>query len=181
MKIRKTTMSDLPVVMEIYAQGREYMRKTGNPDQWKNNHPPEELIVQDIQAKSSYCCVVDTGSGEAEEILAVFYFAVEEDPTYAKIQGQWLNDSTYGVVHRIARGYNANAGAGCGANAGAGSGVKSVAAFCIDWCFDQHPNVRIDTHKDNGPMLRLLERLGFSYCGIIWLASGDERMAFQKV
>ncbi|MCL2421662.1 MAG: GNAT family N-acetyltransferase [Defluviitaleaceae bacterium] len=160
MTIRKTTMTDLPTVMQIYDEGRATMRQTGNPDQWQNNHPPQELIEKDIQAGSSYVCLDDAG-----KIAAVFYFAIEKDPTYGKIDGAWINDEPYGVVHRIARGFNA----------------KGAGAFCMEWAFAQYPNVRIDTHKDNGPMITLLERLGYTRCGIIWIASGDERVAFQKV
>ena len=34
MQIRKAEMADLPRMMEIYAQAREYMRRSGNPNQW---------------------------------------------------------------------------------------------------------------------------------------------------
>ena len=98
-------------------------------------------------------------------IVAVFYFNVEEEQDYSKIDGSWLNDKPYGVIHRIARGAQG----------------KGTGAFCIEWCFSQYPNIRIDTHKDNKVMLDLLKKLGFEYCGIIWLTTtGDERMAFQK-
>jgi len=63
------------------------------------------------------------------------------------------------------------------------SEVKSgagVGAFCLNWCFEQRGNIRVDTHHDNAPMQRLLDKLGFTYCGIIWLANGEERLAFQK-
>ena len=38
---------------------------------------------------------------------------------------------------------------------------------------------RVDTNYDNVRMLRLLDRLGFEYCGKINYESG-ERMAFEK-
>ena len=41
-------------------------------------------------------------------------------------------------------------------------------------------NIRIDTHRDNRIMQHVLEKFGFTYCGIIYLLSGDERLAFQK-
>ena len=159
MTIRKTTNADLPAVMEIYAHARAYMKENGNPNQWHDNHPPQSLIEADIQKGHSYVvCTHDN------EIAAVFYFNIEADPTYDKIDGTWLNSAPYGVVHRIARGPN---GKGAGAHA-------------LNWCTAQHPNVRIDTHRDNTAMLVLLEKLGFSYCGVIWLENGDERLAYQK-
>jgi len=157
MEIRRATHQDLESIMVIYTYARDYMKESGNPDQWGDNHPPHGIIRADIQ---SGCCYVRVDS---DEIDAVFYFNVEEDPTYKKIDGQWLNDEPYGVVHRIARGANA----------------KGAGTYALTWCMQQHPNIRIDTHKDNVPMLKLLENLGFVYCGIIWLSNGDERLAFQ--
>ncbi|MCL2408069.1 MAG: GNAT family N-acetyltransferase [Oscillospiraceae bacterium] len=158
MTIRKTTLADLDTVCRIYDEGRAIMRRSGNQDQWGNNHPPRTLIEQDIQAGKSYVCVSE------DEILCVFYFNIERDPTYAKIDGAWLNDNPYGVVHRIARSFQA----------------KGAGAFCLEWCFKQCGNLRLDTHTNNAPMRQLLDKLGFTYCGIIWIENGDERLAFQK-
>lgn len=161
MYIRKTTMDDLDKVCRIYKGAQEFMRSGGNPEQWGNVHPPRELIVSDVHAGKSYVCV-DEQSGE---IVAVFYFAIEVDKTYAKIDGQWLDDEPYGVIHRIAR-----------SRTGKGAG-----SFCLEWCYEQHNNIRIDTHKSNEQMINLLKRLEYSYCGIIWIENGDERLAFQKI
>jgi len=160
MTIRKTTNSDLADVMTIYADARAFMRESGNPTQWKNAHPPQYQIEKDIDAGASHVCMQD------DEILAVFFFDTEPDPTYAKIDGAWLSDAPYGVVHRVARAMTAKA--------------KGAGAFCLNWCINQVPNIRIDTHKDNAPMIKLLEGLGFKKCGIIWLENGEERLAFQK-
>ena len=42
-------------------------------------------------------------------------------------------------------------------------------------------NLRVDTHRDNRVMQHLLLQHGFTYCGIIHLASGDERLAYQRL
>ena len=40
---------------------------------------------------------------ENNRVIAVFYYAFENDVTYTTIyDGNWLNDAPYGVVHRIA-------------------------------------------------------------------------------
>jgi len=158
MFIRKTTIDDLPSVMAIYSQAQQMMRESGNPNQWGINHPPRTLIETDIQNKTSHVCVSDN------KIVGVFYFNIELDPTYNKINGEWVNNEQYGVVHRIAR----------------GKAVSGIGRFCLDWCFSQHPNIKIDTHRDNAPMITLLNKLGFVHCGVIWLENGDERLAFQK-
>ena len=159
MEIRKTKIEELDQVMAIYAYARQFMAKTGNPNQWGTEKPYREWIVRDIEMGNSYVCV------ENDEIVATFFYNDEPDPTYAKIyDGAWLNDKAYGVVHRIAS---------------AGS-VKGAGAFCLNWAFAQCGNLKIDTHRDNVVMQSVLKKNGFAYCGIIYLEDGNERMAFQK-
>ena len=159
MHIRKTTAADLNAVMEIYAYAQEFMRESGNAGQWGNVHPPRNLIEEDVRAGVSYVCE------ENGKIRAVFMLSHDPDPTYTKIDGAWVNDAPYCVIHRIARARDA----------------KGAGAFCINWCYENFGNIRIDTHKDNAPMIKMLTRLGFVRCGIIWLANGNERVAFQKI
>ena len=40
--------------------------------------------------------------------------------------------------------------------------------------------MRIDTHKDNKTMQRLILKNGYEYCGIIFVEDGTERLAFEK-
>ena len=59
-------------------------------------------------------------------------------------------------------------------------GHKGIIDFCFNECFRLQGNLRIDTHRDNIPMQKCLIRNGFEYCGVIYLANGDERLAYQK-
>jgi hypothetical protein len=159
MNIRQAVIEELPTILKIYDNARAYMREQGNATQWDGGYPQEEILRRDISEKKLYVCV------ENEEILAVFYYAFEDDPTYFKIyDGAWLNPLPYGVLHRIA----------------VNSKGRGVAAFCYNYCLSQCKNLKIDTHRDNIPMQKSLAKNGFSYCGIIHLASGDERLAYQK-
>ena len=58
--------------------------------------------------------------------------------------------------------------------------VKGAASFCLNWAFEQCGNLKIDTHRDNRIMQHLLDKNGFTYCGIIYTDDGSERMAYQK-
>lgn len=166
MKIRKTTENDFDRVMEIYAYAREFMVKTGNPNQWgPTNWPPEPLIHDDISKGNSYVCINDDN-----RVIGVFFFiqGKEIDPTYKAISdGAWINDSAYGVVHRIA---------------GDGS-EKGIGAFCINWAYEQCGHLRMDTHEDNIVMRNLLvEKLGFVHCGTIYVEEDDyPRLAYEKI
>ncbi len=45
MGIIKTTEEDFECVMKIHSYAREFMAKTGNPNQWgSTNSPPEEQV-----------------------------------------------------------------------------------------------------------------------------------------
>ncbi len=161
MEIRKAAAGDLARIMEIYADARDFMVKTGNPRQWaRRNWPPEELIIRDIQRGKCQVCL------EKEKILAVFYydFGSDIDPTYRTMEGPgWVHTGPYGVVHRIA------------AEAGYGAG-----RFCLQWAMEQAGHLRIDTHPDNTVMQRLLESLGFQKRGIIHVVEdNDPRYAFE--
>ena len=59
--------------------------------------------------------------------------------------------------------------------------VRGLAGEILAWCLEQCGNVRIDTHDDNFPMQRALERCGYRYCGVIVIEDGSERLAYQKV
>ena len=160
MEIRHTRTDDLPVLRTIFDNARRFMVRTGNPNQWEEGFPPQAVLEADIQAECSYVNVEDG------RILATFFFSTAGEPTYRVIrEGAWLDAAPYGVVHRIA----------------AAEQGHGAAAYCLDWCLAQCGNIRIDTHRDNKPMQRLLARLGYAYCGLIDLEEGrGERLAFQK-
>lgn len=159
MEIRKTRLEELDAVMEVYAHARKFMAEHNNPNQWKNNKPTRLQIESDILASKHYICEEDG------QLAAVFYFAHEADPTYAKIyDGTWLNDDPYSVVHRIAS-----------------SGlVKGAGSFCMNWASEQCDNLKIDTHADNYVMQNMLKKCGFTPCGTIYLEDGEARIGFQK-
>lgn len=160
MIIRKTKIADLVDCEAIYAAAREYMRESGNPDQWTDGYPGTVEILSDIANGGSYV-VEDKG-----EVVAVFYFSPGPDTTYAKIyEGEWKSDEPYAVIHRVAVKHHG----------------RGIIDFVFRECFESAGHLRIDTHKDNLPMQRVLIRNGFEYCGIIYLTSGDERMAFEKI
>ena len=158
MEIRKAVKEDLPVIMSIYEYARSFMAEHGNPGQWGKSDPPQSLIEQDVEQGKCHVCV------EEDRIVNVFYYSEGEDPTYRIIEGKWLNDRPYAVVHRIASAESA----------------KGAGTFSLKWALQRSGNLRIDTHDDNIPMQSLLKKLGFVYCGRITLPDGSERIAFQN-
>ena len=160
MLIRKTTEADLFRIGEIYENAKRFMRESGNPNQWNQGTPNIDTAREDMERGVGYV------AEENGQIVAAFMFSLDGEPTYAKIyEGEWLSNEPYGVIHRIA----------------VAEQGRGIIGYCIDECFSRCHNLRIDTHRDNLPMQRALQKRGFQYCGIIYLENGDERLAYQKV
>jgi RimJ/RimL family protein N-acetyltransferase len=52
---------------------------------------------------------------------------------------------------------------------------------CVDFCRGRIDHLRIDTHRDNVVMQHLIDKNGFQRCGIIYLANGDPRIAYELI
>ena len=160
-KIRLACPADMEQILVVMADARETMRRDGNLHQWEGGYPSEDVIFADIDRGAGF--VIE----EEGEIVAYFAFLPSPEPTYEKIYGgEWVDDAQpYYVVHRIA----------------SLARVHGIFERMMRFWFSHSQNIRIDTHRDNGIMRHNLMRHGFTYCGIIYLESGDERLAFQKV
>ena len=95
--VRKATFADLSRILEIYEYARNFMAATGNPNQWGKTNPPRETLEKDIEERKLH--VVEDGNG----VCGVFFFFEGPDPTYQEIyEGEWISDTPYGTIHRIA-------------------------------------------------------------------------------
>lgn len=159
--IRAALAIDLADIMAVLEAAKGIMRASGNTEQWTGGYPSEEVILHDIERGHGQVVVADG------RIAGYFAFIPSPEPTYAKIyDGAWLDDSLpYHVVHRI----------------GSYPEIHGVFRAIMDWCFERDGNIRIDTHRDNHIMQHNILKYGFRYCGIIYLASGDERLAYQRI
>ena len=155
--IRKATRSDLPRLLELYARARAYMKASGNPRQWGDTRPEPPVLEEDVARERLY--VVE----EQGVIHGAFALISGTDPTYAVIDGGWLDDAPYVTIHRLA-----------------GDGTGGVFAAAAAFASSRSASIRIDTHADNGAMHHLLKKHGFVRCGTIWLENGDPRIAYQK-
>ena len=161
MTLRTATEADIPAIMKILEAGRGIMLASGNLHQWPQGYPTEEMVRRDIGP--GYGKVMEDGG----RIVAYFACIPSPDPTYAVIyDGAWEDDEKpYYVVHRIASFPQVH-------------GVFKTMMEYLDALTD---NIRIDTHKDNKIMQHNLSKYGFKYCGIIHIASGAERLAYQRI
>ena len=158
-RVRRSLPEDLPEIMRLYDIGRQYMRETGNTVQWVNGYPYREMIERDIRLGNGFVYEIN---GRIQVVWALIW---GEDPTYAQIDGAWLNDRPYATIHRLA----------------SRGDIPGAASACIQWCFDLCGCLRADTDESNLPMRHTLEKLGFHYCGSIICDDGTPRRAYQKI
>ena len=157
--IRKAGSADMSRVLEIYAYARKFMAEHGNPNQWRDTHPKEEQFWEDVGRGDLYV-IEDNAS-----IHGVFAFLLGEDPTYSRIyEGSWHYDRPYGTIHRIA-----------------GDGSGGILHACVVHCEQVIGHLRIDTHHDNIVMQNAVRKEGFRECGIIYIADGTPRIAYDRL
>ena len=128
-----------------------------------------EIGINTVQTISYTVPIEDSIRIKTRSIMGTEIPLVESEssgdaPTYEEIDGAWLSDRPYATIHRVA-------------SDGTHRGVfAEVMAFAMA----MQPHLRIDTHAQNLPMQRQIERFGFRYCGVIQCRNGA-RMAFERV
>ena len=154
---------------EITGMAKRQLKDLGL-DQWQKGYPSRDVWLDDIRIGCTFLAV------EGEEILGIFAFQKDPDPSYAVIDGSWLTDGPYASMHRV-----------CVSDECKGKGVAGK-MFAHGFRLAREAGlsaVRIDTHPGNIPMQRALEKAGFVKCGSIVLAegceAGDDRFAFERI
>ena len=167
MEIRRTKKEDIAAIMPIFDEARATIAALGI-DQWQNGYPSREVIEKDFSKAQSYCVIKDG------ETVGTFALVDDGEPTYDKIfDGSWLTGDGkehYFAIHRVAISVKSR-----------GSGISTkIIDFCAEKAReDGKSSLRIDTHRGNVVMRKMLEKNGFTYCGVIYLADGDERVAYE--
>lgn len=164
MEIRRTELKDMTRVIELIELAKKYF-KGANIDQWQNGYPNEESILDDIKNDISY--VVE----EKNEIVGTAVISFDEDPNYKEIEGQWISNESYGVLHRVAIDPSYK---------GLGIGSKIIEHAENEAIKKKINFLRIDTHEDNISMRKLIVKNKFNYCGIIYVIDKMPRLAFEK-
>jgi len=164
MILRKATFLESSVIWEILQQAIERRKQDGS-EQWQNGYPNEQTVHKDISNGYAYVLV------ENDEIVAYAAIIFGIEPAYNDINGRWLTNGDYVAVHRVAT-----------SNTVKGKGVatyifKQIEELCME---KKVFSIKVDTNFDNIPMLKILDRLNYMYCGEIFF-SGAPRKAYEKV
>lgn len=163
MEVVKTTKNDVFYINKIFDEAKSYL-KSKNVDQWQNGYPNSDTVLEDIETNTSYVLK------DNNQVIGTMRFLIDTDPDYINIEGKWLSDGKYGVIHRIAV-----------SDASKGKGYAKVLldhaiALCKE--YGVH-SIRIDTHEHNYSMQNFLNKHGFIKCGIVYIRKTEKRIAFE--
>lgn len=169
MEFINAKIEHLNKIWEITLEAKAQLKRM-ELDQWQKGYPEKENWLADIESRTAYIAV------ENGKILGAFMLLTQNEPSYDIINGKWLSNSPYASLHRV-----------CVSDSAKGRGVagKMFAEGCRLAKEKGLDSMRIDTHPGNKPMLRAIEKFGFTKCGTICIVGssedGDERVAFEKL
>jgi GNAT superfamily N-acetyltransferase len=161
---RKASVHDIPQIWTIIQQAI-VRRKNDGSQQWQDGYPNEDLIRKDIVDGIGYVLTDD------DKIVGYAAILFNDEPAYEKLKGTWLTNEDFAVVHRVAI-----------SDDYLGKGLaQKIFLLTEDLAIENNIfSIKVDTNFDNIPMLKILEKLGYTYCGEVFFR-GDARKAFEKI
>ncbi|KIA90379.1 GNAT family N-acetyltransferase [Kaistella jeonii] len=162
--LRRAAISDQEKIWEILQQAIQ-RRKNDGSNQWQDGYPNSETAIIDIQNKVGF--VLEKNNEIAGYAAIIF----DVEPAYENIEGKWLSEGEYAVIHRVAI-----------SEKFLGQGIATELFLKIEDFVksNQVMSIKVDTNFDNIQMLKILDKLEYSYCGEVHFR-GSPRKAFEKI
>ena len=163
MIFRHATADDIDRVVEIVKYASQRLGKAGI-DQWQRGYPNRSSIEQDVE--NGVGMILCMGA----EILAYGAVIFTGENAYDDLTGgEWLTSGDYAVVHRL-----------CVSEIFVGMGfAKQFMLAAEAMASERVASMRIDTHPDNKIMQKMVDSLGYTYCGDVVIES--RRLAYEKL
>nr|WP_018676773.1 GNAT family N-acetyltransferase [Riemerella columbina] len=157
------TIEDIDEIWQLLQLGIEKRRRERS-NQWQDGYPNLETVKRDVNHQCGFVLK------DNEVLLAYMALIKNNEPAYQNIEGQWLSDGDFVVLHRLI--VNPNY---------AGQGLaKKAMLWAEDWAKQQQiDSLKVDTNFDNEAMLHIFKTLGYTYCGKVYFR-GSPRQAFEK-
>ena len=162
---RKATSIETTKIWEILKQAI-VRRKNDGSQQWQDGYPNKVVIQQDIAKGVGYVLTEDE-----DTIIGYAAILFNDEPAYKQLNGTWLTNEDFAVVHRVAI-----------SDDYLGKGfAQKIFLYTEDLAIGNNIfSIKVDTNFDNIPMLKILEKLGYTYCGEVTFR-GSFRKAFEKI
>ena len=170
LSFRPAKEADIGDILRIVGDARASLKKHG-VDQWQGPYPDEKAFLFDMDRGECFLLL------HGEEIAGFFTLSTREEKCYEEItDGKWTADLPYCVLHRaaVAAGYR-------------GSGMAEHMMKCVEEQARRfgRRSIRVDTHRKNKAMQRLLRESGYRYRGnvrvVVEPGHDTARQAFEKL
>lgn len=163
-QLRNARFSDHARIWEI-LQSAILKRKNEGSKQWQDGYPNSDTVSDDISKEIGYVLEIDN------QIAAYTALIFDKEPNYEIETVSWLTSGKYAVVHRVAVSPEF-----------VGQGIAKKLFVALEDVVKSKNvfSIKVDTNFDNTPMLKILEKLEYQYCGEI-LSHGNPRKAFEKI
>lgn len=163
-QFRKATLTEIAPIWEILQQAIQRRKEDGS-NQWQDGYPNPEVIQKDIEKGAGFVLV------EGKTIIGYSAVLINDEPAYATIEGNWLTNGNFVVLHRVAIAENY-----------LGKGLaKLILKHIEDFALSNNIySIKADTNFDNIAMMKIFETLGYTYCGEVYFR-GSPRKAYEKV
>jgi GNAT superfamily N-acetyltransferase len=96
---------------------------------------------------------------------------INDEPAYDKIEGNWLTNGDFVVIHRVAISEK-YLGKGL-----AKMIIKNLEDFALS---NSIYSIKADTNFDKIAMIKIFENWGYTYCGEVYFR-GSSQKAYEKV
>jgi GNAT superfamily N-acetyltransferase len=161
---KKANITNIPEIWAI-LQNAIIRRKNDGSNQWQDGYPNPEVIKKDIEKGVGYILT------KGETIIGYSAILINDEPEYLKIEGNWLTNADFVVFHRVAI-----------AEKYLGQHLsKKIIEFIEDFARkNKIKSLKADTNHDNFAMMKIFEKTGFTFCGIVHFR-GSPRRAYEKV
>lgn len=165
LSLRKADNADTDRIWEILRQAINKRKEEGS-DQWQDGYPNLEVVKEDIANNYGYVILENK-----QQIIGYVAIIDGVEPAYLELEGKWLTNGKYAVVHRLAVAQDVV--------------IKGLGTWTMQEAekvalSKDIKSIKVDTNFDNIGMLRVFEKLDYSYCGEVFFRGGA-RKAFEKV
>lgn len=152
--IRRGTLADIKKCKSIAQACGNELRSLGI-DQWTEEYPSEEILIQDIEKNELFVLEID------QEVIGMIVLNEVQDPEYAFIEWTPPKDSKNLVVHRLAvnptfqgKGY-----------------AQQLMTFAEDFAkSNDYFSIRLDTFSQNKRNQKFYEQRGYKRKGETYLS-----------
>jgi RimJ/RimL family protein N-acetyltransferase len=163
-QFRQANYSEASQIWQILKDAIKRRKEDGS-NQWQDGYPNMEVVKSDIEKKIGFVFT------QNDTIIGYSAVIINDEPDYVNIEGKWLSDQDFIVYHRVAISEEFLA------KGMAKKMMKLIEQYALS---KNIYSLKADTNHDNIPMMKIFEKLGYSFCGIVYIRQSPRR-AYEKV